>query len=80
MPKKSLSPFNKTQAPTVKKIEIRPSKSPAKVATNQARPAAKSTKADSNNILKLFKYLTKSNPVNVQMLSHEHINLKGMDR
>ena len=28
----------------------------------------------------MFKYLTKYNPANLQLLSHEHINLKGMDR
>lgn len=31
-------------------------------------------------MLKLFRYLTKCNPGDIQVLSPEHINLKGLDR
>lgn len=81
--KKSQSPLLKTsKTPTLKKIEIKQSKSPSKISFGSVRQAAKSSKPNeiTLKIQKLFKHLTKSNPTGVKILSPEHINLKGMDR
>jgi len=81
--KKSQSPLLKTsKTPTLKKIEIKQSKSPSKNSFGSVRQAVKSSKPNESTlkIQKLFKHLTKSNPTGIKILSPEHINLKGMDR
>lgn len=70
--KNSLSPLLKTSnTPTMKRIEIKQSKSPSKNTFNSVRQAAKSSKPleSTLKIQKLFKHLTKYNPTGIKILS-----------
>jgi hypothetical protein len=70
--KKSLSPLAKaSNTPKVKKVEIKPSKSPAKNQFNSVKQSAKQVKVAENpcKIHKLFKHLTKCNPNGIKVLS-----------
>lgn len=79
--RKLVSPLRVSQAPTIKKVELRPSKSPIKEKSSFSKLNSKTPKAhDLPRIQKLFRYLTKGNPANVKILTPEYINIKGLDR
>lgn len=81
MQRKSISPLKPSQGPTFKKLELRPSKSPVKGDVKLQREASKTTKtSELSRIQKLFKYLIKGNPKNMNILAPEYINIKGLDK